>query len=169
MTDPKTRPNDGDVDDFIARVDAARRPDCKRLVAMMAGVTGEPARMWGSSIVGFGRYEQTYATGRTGSWFLTGFSPRKRNLTLYVMGGFEPHKADLRKLGKHKTGKACLYLNKLDDVDLAVLERIISNGVHRMRARSADAMTGERAGKRLAESYPADNKTRGGTDRERAS
>ena len=85
--------------------------------------------MWGDSIVGFGAYHYKYASGREGDWFLTGFSPRKQNLTLYIMSGFEEYNDLLNKLGKYKTGKACLYINKLEDVDLSVLQELVTKSV----------------------------------------
>ena len=89
-------------------------------------LTGETPRLWGDSIVGFGSYHYAYASGREGDWFVTGFSPRKQNLTLYAAGGFEPHTALLAKLGKHKLGKGCLYINKLQDVDQEVLRALMT-------------------------------------------
>ena len=85
--------------------------------------------MWGTSIVGFGSYRYKYASGREGEWFLTGFSPRKRNLTLYIMAGFENYDSLLADLGKHKTGKSCLYINKLEDVDIPTLRKLIRQSV----------------------------------------
>ena len=109
--------------------DAQRRKDSKAIAKMMKELTGEPPRMWGSSIVGFGTYHYKYATGREGDWPLTGFSPRKQALTLYIKSGFSEYKPLLKKLGKFKTGKACLYIKKLDDVDPKVLRELIKRSV----------------------------------------
>ena len=98
----------------------------------MNEVTGEEPQMWGSSIVGFGRYRYKYASGREGEWFLTGFSPRKQNLTLYIMSGFEEYQPLLEDLGKYKTGKSCLYINKIDDVNLDTLRQLVEKSVAHM-------------------------------------
>ncbi len=134
MAELKTKKNDRDVDSFLQNVeDPVRRNDCRRVKDLMQEVTGEPPRMWGDSIVGFGAYHYKYESGREGDWFLTGFSPRKQNLTLYIMSGFD-HEAELMgRLGKYKTGKSCLYLKKLDDVDPEVLRQMIRSSVARMK------------------------------------
>jgi hypothetical protein len=125
MAETKTRPTDASVDAFLERVERpVRRADGKAVRAMMERVTGEPATMWGPSIIGFGSYHYRYASGHEGDSPRIGFSPRSANLVLYV-GGFPEYQALLGKLGKHKSSKACLYLNKLADVDLAVLEEIV--------------------------------------------
>jgi hypothetical protein len=103
----------------------------------MQQATQAPPKMWGTSIVGFGEYHYTYASGREGDWFLAGFSPRKNNLTLYIMSGFDDYAALLSKLGKYKTGKACLYINKLQDVDLAILRSLIERSVAHMAKTNA--------------------------------
>ena len=125
MAEIKTKPTDASVDAFLDGVGhPMRRGDGKTLRAMMERVTGEPAMMWGPSIVGFGSYHYRYASGHEGDMCRVGFSPRKANLVLYV-GGFPDYEALLARLGKHKSSKACLYLNRLADVDLAVLEEIV--------------------------------------------
>ena len=125
MAETKTRPTPVNVDDFIAAVEKpARRADAKALREMMERVTGEPAIMWGPSIIGFGAYHYCYASGHEGDACRVGFSPRSANLVLYV-GGFDGFEELLGKLGKHKRSTACLYINKLADVDLAVLEEIV--------------------------------------------
>jgi hypothetical protein len=101
-------------------------------VEIMREITGAEPVMWGSSIVGFGRYHYTYASGRSGDWFLTGFSPRKQNLTLYLATGFEPEDALLAKLGRHKTGKACLYVKRLEDINLATLRELVKRSVEHL-------------------------------------
>ena len=124
MAETKTKPTDVSVDAFLDGVaHPVRRADGKAVRAMMERVTGEPAVMWGPSIVGFGSYHYRYASGHEGDMCRVGFSPRSANLVLYV-GGFPEYEALLARLGKHKRSKACLYLNKLADVDPAVLEEI---------------------------------------------
>lgn len=123
----KTKVNDASVEDFINSVeDATRRSDGFKLLEIYKKVTGQPAKMWGSSMVGFGRYHYKSERSRQeGDWPLAAFSPRKQNLTLYVMPGFVDFGDLLKDLGKHKTSKGCLYINKLADVDLGVLEKIV--------------------------------------------
>lgn len=125
MAETKTRPTGVSVDTFLDGVaHPVRRADGQALRTMMERITGEPAVMWGPSIVGFGSYHYRYASGHEGDMARIGFSPRSANLVLYV-GGFPEYAALLAKLGKHKGSKACLYINKLADVDLAVLEDIV--------------------------------------------
>lgn len=125
MAEPKTKPTKMSVDAFLDAVEhPVRRADGKTVREMMERITGEPAVMWGPSIIGFGSYHYRYASGHEGDSPRVGFSPRKANLVLYV-GGFPEYEELLAKLGKHKRSKACLYLNKLADVDLEVLEEII--------------------------------------------
>jgi len=127
MAELKTKPNDADVHAFLAGVlDEEKRNDSLALLEMFRTVTGEQPKMWGSSIVGFGDYRYAYASGRKGDWFVTGFSPRKQNLTLYSIGGYEPHGALLARLGKHKLGMGCLYIKRLRDVDQGVLRELIA-------------------------------------------
>jgi hypothetical protein len=120
----KTQPSEASVEDFLATVAADRRGDCDTLLALLRRVTGEAPRMWGPSMVGFGSYHYRYASGREGDWFVTGFSPRKKDLTVYLMAGFEGFEELLGRLGRHKVGKSCLYLRSLADVDLTVLEEL---------------------------------------------
>jgi hypothetical protein len=137
MADLKTRPTGGDVDAFVRAIaDETRREDCLKLLELMGRVTGVAPRMWGSSIVGFGSYHYQYASGREGDWFLTGFSPRKRDLTLYIMAGFEGYGDLLARLGPHRTGKSCLYVKRLADLDLEVLEALVAASVKHMQERS---------------------------------
>lgn len=138
MATLKTRPSDASVEAFLDSVDNEdRREDARRVIAIMRQVTGEPAKMWGSRLVGFGSYHYRYASGREGDWPLTGLSPGKRNLTVYIMPGFDDYGEMLVRLGKHRTGKSCLYVNRLRDVDLNVLEEIIRQSVADMRRRYA--------------------------------
>lgn len=138
MSDLKTRPTEADVTEFLNAVeDEQKREDCLAISAMMADVTGEPGKMWGSSIVGFGSYHYSYASGREGDWMLTGFAPRKKNLTLYIMAGFERYDELMEKLGKHSTGKSCLYIKRLTDVDQDVLRELVEQSVEHMRTSNA--------------------------------
>jgi hypothetical protein len=138
MAELKTKPQDTSVDAFLQSVsDERKRQDSYALLQLLQEITDESPRMWGDSIVGFGDYRYVYASGREGDWFVTGFSPRKQNLTLYVMGGFEPHAELLARLGKHKLGKGCLYINKLQDVDQTVLRDLMTTTVAEARKNAA--------------------------------
>lgn len=134
MADLKTRENDGSVDDYLNSVeDEKKREASFKVKAIMEEVTGEEARMWGDSIVGFGHYRYKYASGRDAEWMLVGFAPRKKNLTLYIMSGFDEYDDLLGRLGKHSTGKSCLYINKLEDVDLDVLQELVAQSVQHIQ------------------------------------
>ena len=136
MAKMKTTPTRASVDAYIDAVaDAQKRADCRAVAAMMAEVTGAPARMWGPSIVGFGSYHYRYASGREGDFMETGFAARKRAITLYIMAGFSEYGDLLAKLGKHDTGKSCLYVKRLADVDQAVLREMVERSVAWIRAR----------------------------------
>ncbi|MBK6767788.1 MAG: DUF1801 domain-containing protein [Ardenticatenales bacterium] len=135
MAELKTRRTDASVADFLAAIpDEGRRADCLAVADLMAGVTGAEAEMWGPAIVGFGRYHYRYASGREGDWFLAGFSPRKQNLTLYLMSGYDDYEALLARLGKHTIGKSCLYIKRLSDIDVDVLRELVTASVAHMRA-----------------------------------
>ena len=130
----KTKLNDASVTDFLNSVtDEQKRIDSFEILKIMKQVTKEEPKMWGASIVGFGSYHYKGASGREGDWMLTGFSPRKQNLTLYLMHGFDVHKDLLKKLGKHTTSMGCLYIKKLDDVDKKVLKELVAESVKRMK------------------------------------
>ncbi|MFX1281209.1 MAG: DUF1801 domain-containing protein [Promethearchaeota archaeon] len=130
MTELKTRPNDKDVVEFLNQVkNTRRREDSFEVLKLMKEVTQEEPVMWGDSIVGFGTYHYKYASGREADWLQIGFSPRKQSLTIYIMDGFDKYLELLNKLGKHKTGKSCLYINKLDDVSMPVLKEIMIESV----------------------------------------
>jgi hypothetical protein len=130
MAELKTQKTRQSVTTFLNSIeDEVKRKDSKRLAQMMGSATGAKASMWGSSIVGYGKKTITYANGKQSEWFQVGFSPRKQSLVLYIMDGFTGHKALLKKLGKHKTGKACLYVKRLEDVDVEVLEALIQASV----------------------------------------
>ena len=136
MSELKTKRNDTDVQAFIESVEHPKRQrDALRLLDLMGGITGETPRMWGSSIIGYGSYHYRYASGREGDWPITGFAPRKQNLVVYIMPGFTPYGGLLAKLGKFRTGKSCLYVNKLDDVDEDVLTKLIRDSVAEMKHR----------------------------------
>src|SRR5262245_56863489 len=133
MAENKTKPTSVNAASFLKRVDnEQKRKDSHELLALMEDVTGEPATMWGPSIVGFGKYHYKYESGREGDAPLSGFSPRKQNLVLYLGPGLQDNKL-LAKLGRHKTGKGCLYLNKLDDIDRTVLRELVKKSVQEMR------------------------------------
>jgi hypothetical protein len=134
MAELKTQANAASVKKFLDTVkDAATRQDCFALLEIMQHATGAKPQMWGNSIVGFGSYHYTYASGREGDWPLTGFSPRQQNLTLYIMSGFDQYAALMKKLGKYTTGKSCLYIKRLDDVHLPTLKKLIKQSVAHMR------------------------------------
>jgi hypothetical protein len=134
MSDAKTRPTGADVEQFLEGIaDERQRADCREIAAMMREITDADACMWGPSIVGFGTYRYRYASGREGDWMITGFSPRKQNTTLYLTYGLENKAELLARLGKHTTGKACLYIKRLSDVDRAVLRELIAQSVEDMR------------------------------------
>ena len=130
MTELKTKKNEGSVEDFLNSVEnEKRREDGFAILNLMKEVTGEEPAMWGPSIVGFGSYHYKYASGREGDWFKTGFSPRKQSLTLYIMDGFSQYNELLSRLGKYTTGKSCLYVKKLEDVDLPTLRELVKQSV----------------------------------------
>jgi hypothetical protein len=135
MSEPKTKVNDASVTEFIAAVpDETQRKDSLVLLDLFSKVTGEKPKMWGASIVGFGLYHyKSERSTQEGDWLITGFSPRKQNLTLYFMLGFDAYTDLLGELGKHKTSKGCLYIHKLADVDLGILEELISQSYAAMK------------------------------------
>jgi hypothetical protein len=138
MAELKTQPNEQNVEDFLNNVEnETKRKDSFSILEMMKEETGAEPIMWGDSIIGFGSYQYKYASGRDAEWFLTGFSPRKQNLTLYIMSGFDEYDELLDKLGKHSTGKSCLYIKRLEDVDQDVLRDLVSKSVEHMRATNA--------------------------------
>ena len=126
MAELKTKPTPASVKAFLDAIpDDQQRKDCRAIARMMREATNARAKMWGPDIVGYGSYHYKYASGREGDWYLTGFSPRKQALTLYIMAGFKNYDALLKKLGKHKTGTSCLYIKRLDDVDVSVLAKLV--------------------------------------------
>lgn len=133
----KTKVNDASVEKFLNAVkDEQTRKDCYEILKLMKQVTKEEPKMWGASVVGFGSYHYIGKSGREGDWMLTGFSPRKQNLTLYLMGGFDVEKDLLKKLGKFTTSVGCLYIKKLADVDKKVLKDLVTASVKRMKKLS---------------------------------
>lgn len=138
--EPKTVVNKGSVRKFLKGVEnPTRKADALRMLSIMEEISGEKARMWGESLVGFGSYHYVYASGREGDWPLTGFSPRKQSLTIYIMDGFSDYGAFLEKLGRVKTAKSCLYIPKLGDVDEKVLRRLIRKSLSTMKKRYPQA------------------------------
>lgn len=136
MAELKTKPNNQSVDDFLHAIpDVNAKQDCLQICNLMQQVTGQEPQMWGTGIVGFGSYHYKYSTGQEGDWMLTGFAPRKQNLTLYFMSGFEPLAPMLNKLGKYKTGKSCLYINKLSDIDEEVLKEMLAASVQWLKEK----------------------------------
>ncbi len=134
MAETKTQRTTHSVDAFLRSIpDEQKRQDAFTIVDIMRKATKAEPAMWGSSIVGFGTYRYKYASGREGDWPLTGFSPRKQNLTLYIMSGFEEYDELLKSLGRFKTGKACLYIKQLDDIDLPALRKLIKQSVQHMK------------------------------------
>jgi hypothetical protein len=136
MATLKTQPNQQSVQEYLRQIeDPHQQKDAKRILQLMEEISGETAKMWGDSMIGFGSYHYRYASGREGDWFLTGFSPRKKQFSLYIMAGFERYEALLQKLGKYKTGKSCLYIKNLSDVDEAILRELIRASVDYMKSQ----------------------------------
>ncbi len=136
MAELKTQETAASVDEFLAGVEnTRRREDATEVVAIMRELSGLEPKMWGKSVIGFGSYDYTYASGRSGTWMRIGLSPRKQNLVVYIMDGYSEREALMAKLGKHKTGKSCLYLNKLDDIDRDILRKLIRTSLDHMAER----------------------------------
>ena len=130
----KTQPTSQSVSDFLSTVeDKKMRTECRVVSKMMREATGKRAKLWGTSIVGFGTYDYQYASGREGSWPIVGFSPRRQNLSIYIMPGFSKFDKLMGQLGKYKTGKSCLYIKTLDDVDQKKLKALINASVKLMK------------------------------------
>lgn len=138
MAELKTQPTDQSVEAFLDGIeDEKKRQDSYTILELMKQVTQSEPVMWGDSIIGFGSYHYKYASGREGDSPLTGFSPRKRDITLYIMSGFDQYEGLLAELGKHKTGKACLYIRKIEDIDLDTLRELVRQSVEHMVERNA--------------------------------
>ena len=134
MAELKTKVTQASVKDFLNQIpEEERRSDCFAIAKIMQEVTGEKPKMWGPSIVGFGTYHYKYASGREGDWPITGFSPRKKDLTLYIMMGFEKHPELMTQLGKHSTGKSCLYIKRLSDIHVPTLKKLIKESVKQLK------------------------------------
>ncbi|MFN0085568.1 MAG: DUF1801 domain-containing protein [Blastocatellia bacterium] len=134
MAELKTKRNEASVEEFLNQIpDEKQRRDSFTILEIMKKVTGKKPEMWGPSIIGFGTYHLKYESGRELDWFLTGFSPRKQNLTLYLMTGFHRYPELMGKLGKYKTGKSCLYVKKLEDIDLKVLKQLVKESVETVK------------------------------------
>ena len=136
MAEAKTKPTEQSVDSFLDKITDERvRDDCRKLIAIMQKITGSNPKMWGPSIIGFGKYHYQYDSGHEGDSCLTGFSPRKQNISIYVMLGAFAHEDLTEKLGRHKAAKGCLYIKKLDDVSIPVLEKLIARSVAALRKK----------------------------------
>lgn len=132
-TEAKTQPTKESLKSYLSRIeDEARRKDCEIIASIMEHETGEKPVMWGTGIVGFGKYTYKYASGQTGDWPIIGFASRKTDITLYVMTGIDSVKELLKNLGKHKSSKACLYIKRLSDVDMPTLKAIVKESVKGM-------------------------------------
>jgi hypothetical protein len=130
MSGLKTKETQANVEEFLDAVkDEQKKKDSFKLLHLMQEVTGKPAKMWGDSIVGFGNYHYKYDSGREGDWFLTGFSPRKQNLSVYIVAGFSNYQDLMKDLGKYKTASSCLYIKKLEDINTEVLKELIKRSV----------------------------------------
>ncbi len=140
MAEPKTKLNDASVEAFLNKTeDEQKRADCFAISKLMQQVTKAPPRMGGSSIVGFGAYHYKYASGQEADWPLTGFSPRKQNITIYITAGFEQYDDLMKKLGKFSVGKSCLYIKRLADIDKVVLKELVTKSVAHMKATNLPA------------------------------
>jgi len=134
MGELKTKPTNASVEKFLNQVaDEERREDCFKIVKMMEDITGEKPKMWGPSIIGFGSYHYKYKSGQEGDWPISAFSPRKQDLTLYIMPGFAASGDLMKQLGKHRTGKSCLYIKRLSDVHVPTLKKLIRESIKQMR------------------------------------
>ena len=134
MAENKTQATKASVTEFIKAIDdPVRRADVRKVAAMMRKATGKRAKMWGSSIVGYGTYRYKYASGREGEFMMVGYSPRKQALSVYIMAGFSKYGSLMARLGKYKTGKSCLYIKRLSDIDEEILQRLINESVKYMR------------------------------------
>ncbi|HVW95491.1 MAG TPA: DUF1801 domain-containing protein [Mucilaginibacter sp.] len=139
MAETKTKPTTASVKEFLdEKAEGQARKDCDTIAALMEKVTGEKPVMWGPSIVGFGKYHYQYDSGHQGEMCITGFSPRAANLTLYVIAGSDGQADLLARLGKHKSSKGCLYIKKLADIDISILEELIRNSVSHIRTKFPD-------------------------------
>jgi hypothetical protein len=140
MPELKTKKNDQNVDDFLKKEEnPSRRKDCYEILEIMKDITQEEPRMWGDNIIGFGEYKYKQKSGQEGEWMLIGFSPRKQNLTLYIMSGFTRYDNLMKNLGKYKTGKSCLYIKKLSDINKDTLKELAKESVNFIKEYVATA------------------------------
>lgn len=138
MAEPKTKPSKTSVAGFVAKQPESIRADTQALIDMMEALSGAPPVLWGSSIIGFGRYTYVYASGKSGDWPIIGLSPRKKNLVVYLMSGFEDEEKLLAKLGKHTKGKSCLYVQRLSDLHIPTLKTLMKKSISKMRKMYPD-------------------------------
>lgn len=139
MADLKTKPTDQKVEDYLNAITHEQRAkDCREIHRIMQEVTGAPGTMWGTSIIGYGSYHYKYESGREGDWMLVGFSNRKQSISLYIMSGFKNYEDLLSRLGKYKTGKSCLYINKLEDIDVDILQEMIASSIKKVQQKYKD-------------------------------
>lgn len=137
MAELKTKPTEQSVEDFFKTIEnQEKQKDCEALATLMQKITRSEPKMWGASIIGFGQHHYVYESGREGDWFLAGFSPRKQNITIYVMGGFAEETGLLKQLGRHKTGKSCIYIKNLSDINLDILKMLIQRSVENVKSTS---------------------------------
>ena len=135
----KTKPTDSSVVDFLNDVeDEQKREDCFAILDLMMEITGEEPRIWSGGTIGFGSYQYKGKSGSEGEWYITGFSPRKQNITIYIMAGFDRYTEYMSELGKYKTGKSCLYINKLADIDSKLLKKIAAHSAGMMRDKDSE-------------------------------
>lgn len=135
----KTQPGNEDVLEFLEHQPETKKLDCLYLLKMIKTITGLSPRLWGGAIIGFGSYDYQQKGGQKGQWFLTGFAPRKQNISIYIMTGFPQYEDLLKKLGPHKTGMGCLYIKKLSEVDCDVLKEMIASSFEQMKSRTSSS------------------------------
>lgn len=135
MAEAKTKLTQASVSKFVEKLPPGVKEDTQKIIEMMTEITGDPPKLWGTSIIGFGSYSYTYASGKSGDWPIIGMSPRKQNLTVYIMPGFENFEPQLSKLGKFKTSKSCLYFKRLSDLHLPSLQTIMKKSVAMMKKK----------------------------------
>lgn len=135
MSELKTKQTNASVDKFLNSVeDEKKREDMFKLKEMFEEVTGEPAKMWGKKVVGFGKYSYKYASGKTGEWMIVGFAPRKSNITIYIMSGFNEYGEILEDLGPHKLGKSCLYIRRLSYINEEALKKLVKKSFNHLKS-----------------------------------
>lgn len=150
MAELKTKQNDSDINGFLNGIDnEERRNECFKLLELFEQWTSETPKMWGPSIIGYGSYHYQYDSGREGDWFLTGFSPRKQNLTIYITAGFSEYDDIMKDLGKYKTGSSCLYVKKMGDIDIDKLKVLVEKSVAYMKKRYTQKQTPDKLPRQL--------------------